>query len=142
MILTALLSTTNTKVDYQYYLKELVPRLNKKLNSFSVTVNGHLHKCDGEVVNFVMDISEKEKSLLQTSGYYSCDQCYCIGEENGKKVYYPDLGEPRTPNSCIIDQIVAEKFVKNIKKRAKLFLPRALIRRRFIGKQFGPPKAD
>ena len=120
MVLAALLSTKRAKFDYEYYMKQFVANITKQLSSFSIILNKKSYKCEAQIVDLVMDISEKEKSLMISSGYFACELCDTRGEipTGLKKVYYPNKGVDRTPNSCLVDRIVAEKVLKCKKKKS------------------------
>ena len=64
MILVALLSSKNTEIDYPFFLDELVKELNPHLEHFKITLGETEFDCEADVLNLVMDISEKEKALL------------------------------------------------------------------------------
>lgn len=117
MTLCAMLSTKAPDIDYKYFLETVVPKLNAKFESFKMNLNGKEYACSAEVINTVMDISEKEKALMHSSGFFGCDQCDTKGVYN-EKVHFPEKGNERTPNSLLLDQSIAERMLSLNKKKS------------------------
>ena len=69
VILLGLICSKDMKADYPYFLQQIVQKLNPRLEKFEIEVNSEKYTCEAYVVNAALDLSEKEKALLLSSGF-------------------------------------------------------------------------